>query len=189
MLRLRRGRAELWTLTGAAPRAVAELTDVLARTTRPDAERAALRRALAVAVWRAGDHERARGLHRDAVAAYARLPGEHRPHLLRARADLAACGERPAEAVPVLRDIITEQVRLRGAAHPDAVYVYKRQRVALAAAGAPADAIAQLAGAVRLFTRRLGARHPSTLASGAELARVRRLAAEPVGPRAPVSPQ
>ncbi|MCP2167288.1 tetratricopeptide repeat protein [Goodfellowiella coeruleoviolacea] len=189
VLRLRRGRAELWTLTGAAPRAVAELTDVLARTTRPDAERAALRRALAVAVWRAGDHERARGLHRDAVAAYARLPGEHRPHLLRARADLAACGERPAEAVPVLRDIITEQVRLRGAAHPDVAASRHHLGVALAAAGAPADAIAQLAGAVRLFTRRLGARHPSTLASGAELARVRRLAAEPVGPRAPVSPQ
>ncbi|NUT47243.1 MAG: tetratricopeptide repeat protein, partial [Saccharothrix sp.] len=64
VLRLRRAAAELRD----AREAVAELTDVLAAA--EGVERAAAGQALANAVWRTGDRERAEALHTDAVRVY-----------------------------------------------------------------------------------------------------------------------
>lgn len=171
--RLRRARAELWAAAGEAARAVAELADLLARAPHPDAERAALRRSLAVAVRLTGDRGAAERLHREAVAAYRELHGDDHPHVLRARADLAAAGADAVGAIPVLREVLDRQVRRRGAWHPEVAATRHHLGVAAAAAGDRATAVAELGLAVRLLTRRLGARDPRTRASEAELARVR----------------
>jgi hypothetical protein len=169
VLRLRRAAAQLRAELGDAHGAVAELTDVLAAA--GGAERAAARQALANAVRQTGDRARAQALHTDAVRTYERHFAEHHPHVLRARADLAAVSERPSDAIPVLRAVLTEQLHRRGPAHPDVAATRHHLGVAAAAAGDPVTAAAELTAAVRSFARRLGAHHPWTRRSEAELAR------------------
>src|SRR5262249_2720246 len=124
-LRLRRGRAELWSDRGAASRAVDELDETLAirdrRYQSPDREKALVRHALAVAHHRLGNWVAAERLQRQAVGELTTLLGAEHPQVLLARAALAAVGvERGVpDAVPQLRAVLGAQLRRRGVGHPD----------------------------------------------------------------------
>ncbi|WP_394617042.1 tetratricopeptide repeat protein [Lentzea sp. JNUCC 0626] len=165
-LRVAQERAALWSDQGDAARAVDELNSVLRVRMRlsqsPDRAQAVLRRVLATALRRNGDHLAAQQLLRQAIGDL----GRAHPEFLRCQAELAALTNDD------LRPVLAAQVRRRGEWHPDVAETRHHLGVRAASSGDREAARTELALAVRIRTRGLGAAHPATRASQAELARL-----------------
>ncbi|GLY50789.1 hypothetical protein Lesp01_44450 [Lentzea sp. NBRC 102530] len=169
-LRVAQDRAALWSDRGDPARAVGELNSVLRVRMRlspsPDRAKAVLRRVLATALWRTGDHGAARQLLSQAIGELGPALGREHPEVLRCQAALAALTN------DELRPVLAAQLRRRGEWHPDVAETRHHLGVRAAARGDRETARTELALAVRIRVRGLGAGHPATEASRQALARL-----------------
>ncbi|MGI5506210.1 tetratricopeptide repeat protein [Lentzea sp. CA-135723] len=169
-LRVAQERAALWSDQGDAARAVDELNSVLRVRMRlshsPDRAKAVLRRVLATALRRGGDHGAARQHISQTIGELSAALGRYHPEVLRCQAELAVLTD--DDLAPVL----AAQLRRRGEWHTDVAETRHHLGVRAASAGDHGTARTELALAVRIRTRGLGAGHPATRASQTELARL-----------------
>ncbi|HUY52617.1 MAG TPA: tetratricopeptide repeat protein [Streptosporangiaceae bacterium] len=103
----------------------------------------------------------------------ARLLGEDHPETLASRNDLAAAyrmAGRPAEAAPLLEQVLADRLRVLGADHPDTLATRNNLALAYQDMGRRAEAIPLFEQVLADEVRVLGADHPETLAARSNLA-------------------